>query len=257
LKIPEKSRGASEWNNLGVQFNSCDLPYKSISAYRKAEELKETLAMSNLANLFIKSGFLNEADELCKRAVTYDDCHKNIYETISRIKNIPDQEAEKEKPILNNIKPLSEFYRGYGYASLQPNPGDIDGQWQGPRCVLKLSIKNNRLFASGKYEISLGLGNLLASPFTTTQLNERHFNIEYEGQVSGRAIKGFVSESSTDKSTTAYTGHTLLTSFGVGGVGAENRPIFLMILSESLNEISVYEKSSGKELNLYSLKRID
>ena len=78
LKIPYQEREVGAWNNLGVQFDQCNLPGKSVDAYRKAEELGETLAMSNLAQKFISSGFLREADEICNRAMKIKDFHQNV-----------------------------------------------------------------------------------------------------------------------------------------------------------------------------------
>jgi len=52
LKIPYQERNAITWNNLGVQFDHFNLASKSVDAYRTAENLGETLAMSNLARKF-------------------------------------------------------------------------------------------------------------------------------------------------------------------------------------------------------------
>jgi hypothetical protein len=49
LRIPEHERKSMAWNNLGVVFRQLDLPAKSVEAYRKAEEMGGTLAMSNIA----------------------------------------------------------------------------------------------------------------------------------------------------------------------------------------------------------------
>lgn len=247
LKIPDGIRGAAAWNNLGVGFDTCDLANKSVKAYRRAEELEETLAMSNLAKKLIKTGFLEEAEKICNRALKYDDCHKNIFDTISRIKDIPSEEANQEKTILDRANSLSEFYRGYGNASLQSTIGDHVGQWKGPLCNLRLSIKDNRLIATGRY--MQGSVNALAAAFTGTSFGvgtptkEMWYEARYEGSVFGRASKCDFTENAVD-----YV-PTLL--------GGLRKTHVLMIIYESLREIMVYEKSSGKEPKFYSLKRID
>ncbi len=53
LRIPWQERNSMTWNNLGVAFDHFSLAAKSVSAYRQAEELDETLAMNNLALKFI------------------------------------------------------------------------------------------------------------------------------------------------------------------------------------------------------------
>lgn len=136
LKIPYEQRTAVTWNNLGVGFDHCDLAGKSVDAYRKAEELGETLAMSNLAQKLIKAGFLKEADEICNRALKVTDYHKNVSQAISRIKSIPDEEQNKEKEVLDKARPLSEFYRDYGRAAAQNEIVEHAGRWRGPDCEL-------------------------------------------------------------------------------------------------------------------------
>ena len=261
LKIPEKDRGANMWNNLGAEFDYCDLPNKSTLAYKKAEELKSTIAMSNLANKLIKVGFLKEAEEICSRAIKYQDYHKNVIDSISSIRNVPEQEEEKEKPILKRVKPLSDFYREYGYASLQSEPDTFEGLWRGPLCDLKLSIKDNRLHATGIYEMEQqGLFAFFPQAVGAT-LKKKHYRIEYEGWVFGRAIKGVFRQIEEEKpigeEKPKLVTKTGLLSNALKDVGSENKSDMLMILSDSLNEIRIYEKSEGKDLKFYSLKRIE
>ena len=49
LMIPLRERNGTTWNNLGVAFDNSSLVEKSVDAYREAEQVGETLAMSNLA----------------------------------------------------------------------------------------------------------------------------------------------------------------------------------------------------------------
>ena len=60
--IPQRERDQSAWNNLGVPYDRFSMPGKSVSSYRKAEEMGETLAMSNLARRLMNAGFLKEAE---------------------------------------------------------------------------------------------------------------------------------------------------------------------------------------------------
>jgi tetratricopeptide (TPR) repeat protein len=47
MRIPESQRGGVAWNNIGVEYDRLELRAKSIDAYRTAEGMAETLAMSN------------------------------------------------------------------------------------------------------------------------------------------------------------------------------------------------------------------
>jgi Tfp pilus assembly protein PilF len=252
LKIPEKDRSASIWNNLGAEFNYCDLPNKSTTAYKKAEELGSTIAMSNLANKLINVGFLKEAEEICNRAIKYQDYHKNVLDSISSIKNVPEQEDKKEKPILDRVKPLSEFYREYGYASLQSGPENLAGSWRGPQCNLSLTIKDNQITATGNYERQPAY---LFSRAVGATPGKKHYKIKYEGKVFGRAIQGVVWE--LEEEEPRLDSRASILTAALKGEGSENKSDVLMILSESLQEIRVYEKNAGKNIKFYSLKRID
>ena len=142
LKIPYQERGAATWNNLGVEFDHFELQSKSVKAYRKAEELSETLAMSNLAQKFINAGFLEEAEKICNSAVKIEDYHKNIGSSISRIKDAPEEEEKKEKETVAKALPPSEFYREYGRAATKDDIPEIAGTWNSEPCPLKLELKD-------------------------------------------------------------------------------------------------------------------
>lgn len=253
LKIPYGERGAGTWNNIGVGFYHCNLSSKSIKAYREAEKLGETLAMANLANKLIDSGFLDEAEEICKQALKNENYHKNVIESISRIKSIPEEEEKQEKTILDMVRPLSEFYKGYGHASMSADIGDHEGNWRGPLCDLKLVIKDNQLIANGSYEEkkqeqAVGLAAAFGGGIGVEGLQKKkHKRVKYEGQIFGKAVKGFFTEKADEEDGILAS---LLTS-------SERKSDVLMILSEDLREIKVYEKDTGKDLKFYSLKRIE
>jgi tetratricopeptide (TPR) repeat protein len=246
LKIPHQERAAGTWNNLGVEFDHFDLESKSVRAYRKAEELGETLAMSNLAQKLIQGGFLEEAEKICERAVKIKDYHKNVGYAITRIKDLPDEEEKKEKEITTKATPVGEFYRDYGQALIQESMPDVVGIWDGKQCPLNVEIRNGKFQAEGTYEqetlrglIGLALaGAGSAQPSKTTK-----YTIRYEGTMTGRTVKGsmLIEEVGKTKPTTS-----LLTI-------AEKTKDVLMIISDNLKEIRVYEKGASESERFYAL----
>ena len=252
LKIPYKERGSGTWNNLGVEFDHFDLANNSVKAYRKSEELGETLAMSNLAQKLMKAGFLKEAEEICSRALKIANYHKNVSHAISRTKDIPEEEKKKEKEIVNKAKPLSEFYRDFGDAALQEDAPAHDGRWQGPDCKLRITIEGNQFRAEGSYEQPnfglLGLKEYALRLTTSSALPKKtQYRIRYEGHVAGRTVKCTMKREKVGEPSTMSS---LL--------GGANKGIdVLMILSESLKEIKVYEKGEGKERKFYVITRIE
>lgn len=248
LKIPYQERTPVTWNNLGVQSDQCDLASKSVNAYRVAENLGDTLAMSNLARKFIKAGFLTEAQEICNRSLQVENYHKNVGYAIQRIKTIPEEEDNKQKEVLEKAAPLSEFYRDYGWAAVQNQILEHNGRWRGPDCELQIEIKDGVFLAEGEYEVSrstlslalLGMPGIPAAPETDK------YHIKYSGQTYGYTVKCGVIREEIGKSPIF---HSLL-----GQMMKETS--VLMVVADTMSEIRVYEKDSPKEPRFYTLTRI-
>jgi hypothetical protein len=249
FKIPYQERGSGTWNNIGVEFAQLELVGKSVKAYRKSEELGETLAMSNLAQKLISAGFLDEAEKICNEAVKIENYHKNVGYAITRIKDVPEEENKKEKEIIENATPLSEFYKGYGHALTKTLPASLATEWQGPQCKLRITQKKGILTAEGSYETETLYGGLLQAVLgykeNAIDKIKSKFFVKYEGEINGMAIKGtiLVEEEKSQKST------GLLTSPG------EPKDV-LMIISDDLTQIRIYEKKGQKGKEFYTLNRI-
>lgn len=249
LKIPHQERESGTWNNLGVQFDHFDLNNKSVQAYRKAEELGDTLAMSNLAQKLIRAGFLEEAEGICNRAIKMENYHKNVGYAISRIKEMPEAEEKKETEIIQKATPMSDFYRDFGHALTANELGEHVGKWQGPDCELKVTIKENVFLAEGSFEqpFKPGAFSLLLAPQPTVQAQVSRYSVRYEGTVTGHAVKALYSKRKEGEGAP----RSLLSSIG------EERIEVLMIVSDSLRQLRVYEKGAAKDSRFYTLSRID
>jgi hypothetical protein len=250
LNIHYSDRESGTWNNLGVQFNHFDLAGKAVEAFRKAEDLGETLAMSNLAFNFITGGFLREAEDICNKAMGIKNCDKRVNQAITRLKELPDEETKKQEEIISKALPLSEFFIKFGHALLQLEPPDQEGRWQGPDCELKITLKNGTFSAVGEYEWkNSGLG-LINAPvgLRTAALppTVKRFRIVYEGSVQGRAINGTVRREEIGK---PVVPPTLL-----GGTDYESSA--LLVISDSMRQIVVYERVKGNKPKFYGLDHI-
>lgn len=248
LKIPYQERGAGTWNNIGVEFDHFRLGSKSVRAYRKSEELGETLAMSNLAQKLIGAGFLDEAEKICNEAVKVENYHKNVGNAISRIKDMPENEDEKEKEIRNKALPFTEFYKDYGRALTRMSPDSLATDWQGPQCKLSITISNGIFSAHGDYEVE-AFANVFARAalglegFGGTKTKKRVI-VKYEGIIDGLAIRGTVSK---EKQGETQERSSLLSS-------SEKSKRVLMIISDDLSQIRVYEKEATKSMEFYKLE---
>lgn len=243
LKIPYQERTAIAWNNMGVQFDHFDLAAKSVDAYRTAENLGETLAMSNLARKLIKAGFLKEAQEICNRALEVKDYHKNVGYTIQQIKSIPEEEDKKQKQVLDKALPLSEFYRDYGRAAVQNETGEHVGRWRGPDCELQITIKGGTFSAEGEYEVTR---SALSWSLLPHEPETDKYRIKYSGEIYGHTVKATVIRQEIGKPVL----QSLL------GRMMQETPV-LMFVSDTLSEIQVYEKDSSKQPKFYTLSRVE
>jgi Flp pilus assembly protein TadD len=250
LKIPYQERNAITWNNLGVQLDHFDLASKSVDAYRTAENLGETLAMSNLARKLIKAGFLKEAQEICNRALQVKDYHKNVGYVIQQIKSIPEEEDNKQREVSAKAMPLSEFYRDYGRAAVQKEIPEHNGRWRGPDCELQVTIKGGIFLAEGEYEVQrtgLGLASaLLPVPGLAAPPETDNYRIKYSGQIYGHTIQCDVTREEMRKPAVFPS---LLSQM-------RDETHALMVVSDDLSEIRVYEKRSSKEPLFYTLTHL-
>lgn len=251
LKIPSNERSGGTWNNLGVQFEHFDLMCKSVDAYHRAEKLGETLAMSNIAQRLIKAGFLREAEDICSRAVRIENHHKNVGYAISRIKDVPEAEERKADEILTNASPASAFLADYGYAFTKKTIGEHHGRWQGRECELAITIKGNTFLAEGTYEIAYSglLALALSPPGASDSSKKQKYLIRYEGTIVGQAVNA------TFRRTTQEEQSKPRTILG-GAESLDPGSSVRMILSDSFQEIRVYEKSE-KEHKFYAFRRLD
>jgi tetratricopeptide (TPR) repeat protein len=253
LKIPATERNRETWNNLGVAFDQSELPVKSVNAYRKSEEMGETLAMSNLAEKLIKAGFLTEAQQKCEAALKVENFDENIGLTLAKTKGQPERESNKQKELLEKAKPISDFYIEFGRAVTKIQPGEIASQWRAPECILNASLQDLEFSAIGSYEkTSLGLlGRALMGGFGYTAMKPtpERYKIEYKGKLQGRAIEGHVYRAREGDKPEVGT----LATLGL----RENEFQVVMYLSDDNSEIRVMEKPRGGAAKLYTLRRAD
>lgn len=248
LKIPYQQREAGTWNNIGVQYANLDIASKSVKAYRKSEELGETLAMSNLARKLIDAGFIPEAEQICEGAVQIPDFDKNIGSDIARIKSVQIEEDEKEKNITTEVTPIHDFYKDMGSALAKATVSNLKGVWKDKNCNLNLEVFEGKLIATGSYEQKsyanalMGLKGIEQPPKTNTYL------VRYDAVFEGYAAKGTVI---IEKEGMAKEPKSLLS-----GLSANDRDI-LMIISEDKKIIRIYEKGANADNKFYTINQID
>lgn len=257
LRIPEAERQGGTWNNLGAQYDELQIVGCSVNSYREAEKVGETLAMSNIANKFIQAGFLKEAEEICDKALEIKDYNRNISHWMVRIKEIPDEEAKKEAAILKEAVPYSDFYKDYGKALCKSHPTNCDGTWEGPKCHLSLMIHGCDFHAEGTFEHPSGnrLGILGSfGPIGGIRNMDKPSSkmiLKYVGTISGHCIKALLTENpESDESVSSP--NTILSDLP----SAKTERSVLMVISDTSDEIRVYDKKAPVSHRFYTLKRL-
>lgn len=250
LRIHHPERSSAAWNNLGVQFEHFNLEASAVDAYRKAEELGETLAMSNLAYKFIKLGFLHEASEICKKAVRLENCDKRVNQAITRLKELPDEESKKQEDVTRNALALSEFFIEFGRALTQPQYPNHEGLWRGPDCEFQISISNEKFVAVGEYErknTSLLANGLRGFGMAQSAPPLSRFRVSIEGVIEGGSVKGTIRREELGRAPSA------LTIFGDPGAGSN----VLLVMSHSMRQINVCEPGKPDSRKFYLLSRLE
>lgn len=246
LRIPSGDRESGTWNNLGVAFDEASMPAKSVQAYRIAEGLGETLAMSNLAQKFMSAGFLPEAQEQCARALAIADYHKNVGHTLAKLKDVPEQEDKKKSALLEKAKPRSDYYKEFGRAVSHREPNEIGEFWEGPDCVLTVRLTGRMFSAEGSYD-DRSIGFLSEAFFGTVSGNKPasvRWHVKYTGDLRGRAIEANVTRTRDGESATPTT---LLGS-------KDDKTKVLMIFTDDGAELKVMECPPRSSTRFYTLK---
>jgi tetratricopeptide (TPR) repeat protein len=197
LRIPFSQRDATVWNNLGVAYGKFAMPIKAIDAFRVSEEANETLAMCNLGFELLSSGFLQEAQREADKALSVKPHHKNVPELLKRLSEVQDEEEDKLKEALEQVKAKAAFYRKLGEGILKATATKIAPSWNSPEGILEGKMDGTSVRIFGTYKRPLNaLAGLLSSPSTGLigQMTVTH-RIEYSGQVRGNVILGRVKRS--------------------------------------------------------------
>lgn len=242
--IPYGDRSGNTWNNLGVAYDQLALPAKSVSAYRQAEEAGETIAMSNLANKFIIAGFLSEAEKLTETAMKEEKYHKNVVRTVTRLREVPEEETKKVEELLIKARRISAFESKLGAAVAKITPDSIGDLWEGPSCTLEVTW-TKRVFHGIGYYMSRSFG-IMSNPYIGGDKANRppkRYVVEYRAEVHGRALIGTVTERIEGTATAASS---LL--------AIQKEPKVLMVLADDGSEIQVLEQPNTGEAKYYSLR---
>jgi hypothetical protein len=152
---------AAALNNAGVQYELLGMRILSVSSYKQAVQLGETLAMSNLASRYMSGGFEEEAQDLLDRGRSADNPHPNVGRAMGSLADLRDSDKAARKAAMAAGGSLHKVFRDFGeeyYSSTEPvslagdwaadaghilsleqssSGGDIAGNWRGTKVSLR------------------------------------------------------------------------------------------------------------------------
>ena len=206
-KIPYPLRDGMTWNNLGVAYQHFSLSARSVSAYRNAADKKNTLAMANIAYLFIGAGFITEAREIIEVAQKEPSYHKNVISALSRANEIQNEEDKQHAEKLTGVVEKSTALARVGELISRSVPDVFPVEMVDNKCTLTVSFEAGTFSALGifKEEKSQKVPGGL---FGATSSTEEIFNVRYIGRVIGEVVVG---ERTIDRSSNG----TPITLFGI------------------------------------------
>ena len=121
-------------NNIGVQYDRFGLPIRAVRSYKKACELRETLAMANLAYQFMNAGFADEASRVLHEAREKAEVHPNVGQAISELSERDERESAAEERHLQVAREQQSFFRSFAEAYFvhREDCPSLSGTWRFP-----------------------------------------------------------------------------------------------------------------------------
>ncbi len=119
-------------NNVGVSYSKLQMPIKSVSHQKRAFDLGNTLAASNIALDYLNAGFADEAAAIIEKAKeAKEELHRNIGSTFSQISDEKEKERKREKEAFDIAREHQRFLRLFGeaYFVRASSAIDISGTW--------------------------------------------------------------------------------------------------------------------------------
>jgi tetratricopeptide (TPR) repeat protein len=117
-------------NNLGWEFSKANLRVEAARYYKKAAALGNTLAMANLAGMKQWAGFVDEAEELLKKAQEQEDVHDNVAGVMVDVSRKRTEQSAKAKELDELGGRLAEFCSELTQGESDDVPTSIPDVWK-------------------------------------------------------------------------------------------------------------------------------
>lgn len=177
-------------NNLGVAAMNIEVATKAVEFYSKAVDRNNTLAMANLAQLYLNNGFLEDAKKVIKIGQTQDNPHENVSSVMSAIHEKESNEKKRWEEVLNKGNEYRKFIRNYtsAYFGEGTSPATFEGSWSlNNKTKVEIKVKKNQLSAEWQSEPTVLSATKLNHSLTGTIQNNSAL-ITYKSKPIDQAV---------------------------------------------------------------------
>ncbi|MCD4741280.1 MAG: hypothetical protein K8R67_02190 [Desulfobacteraceae bacterium] len=189
------SENKSAVNNLGALASDLYINTKGIEFYKKAAELGNILAMSNLANHYLHYGFIDEAKAMIEKAEDLEKSNEDVVGSLARINEKIEKDNKDWNKILKEGNEYREYFRQYTSAYYNENGqlAKFTGEWKNNNQEkFEIEDKDSNIFAEWRVDINniaIGKGYKLSLIGTT---HNNSANIIYKKELLDDQNKGLL-----------------------------------------------------------------
>ena len=171
---------AGSLHNFALLCGDLDLSIRSVTHYKQAFVLGETLSAANLGFTYLDAGMADEATDLIQKAMSIEPHDASVERCLAEVSQRAEKEEMKESELLATASAERGFLVDMGTA-LQRAAMEVDGLWEFPFGKMSLIQEGQKL--SGTAEITKGeglmsmaslLGRVVSAAEPTTTRVERY-----------------------------------------------------------------------------------
>jgi tetratricopeptide (TPR) repeat protein len=196
-KLTRTTTDSMATNNLGVCLREHKLPGKSISHFRVAAQMGQTIALGNLSHYYLDGGFLCDAEEQIQAAQRIvkegAELHPRAASAIERISRIRKDEDGKEQKLLSDTERERIFRVRCARAMVTAQPSSNErlvGTWETSWGTVKIELddSNGCFRIRHKYTVRVptyGAGGGIVGIFGSVAPTQEDRHARVQGKVHG------------------------------------------------------------------------
>ena len=189
LICEKDTKNAAALHNLGLAYSKLELPINSVSRYKRALGLGETLSASALGYAYLDAGMEDEAMDLLRKAQEKDDHASEVDGCLAALQQRKEREAKQEASKLETAKEQQAYLVSFARGFLSEGIPDLDGDWGFPFGTIHLNFEGGKLIGQVLiHKPQYGAFKLAAHALLGSQ-QEQDERVAFTGDLSARTCK--------------------------------------------------------------------